>query len=578
MKEFTGQMVVVVVGVLCATAGGLVIRAQQAAPDLILSNGKIITVDDRFSIAQAVAVRGDRIVAVGTTAEVARLAGPSTRRIDLRGRSVIPGLIDHHGHYMREGSTWREEVRLDSIDSRKQAVEMLRAKARAVAPGAWVYTLMGWSLDQFADDKRPFTREELDQIAPANPMFLQEAYYRVYMNSRGLQALGINARGADPDWVPKGMVVRDATGRATGVILEDGVRPVENRLLALPRAKEDIEASHLAMIRDLNRAGLTTIGTTTCQGGGGVPSAAPFIQDTYRRWASQGQLNVRVFCQDSAPIGGTAQQVDKNLPLIAQMKLFQGNLYFDDVAYGEGVYGPASDNMLHVRPNQTPDDFRQWGRIATEVAKAGMPLHVHTTLEATADGFLDQIEQINKQYPIRTLRWAFFHSDQLNRSHLERMKMLGMYVGVHMRPTVMGGIFNRIRGERSLDNPPLRWIQDSGIMWGIGTDFNLTPYQPFTTLAYVVTGKMVGGAVVNRQPISREDALIAHTRKNAFFVFQENNLGSIQPGKLADLLVIDRDYLTVPADEIKDIKVLMTMVGGKIVYDAATDTSSSATR
>jgi len=553
---------------VCAGASSWVVRAQRPAADLILSNGKIVTVDDRFSIAQAVAITGDRIVGVGTTTDVMRLAGPNTRRIDLRGRSVIPGLIDHHGHYMREGSTWLEEVRLDGVESRKQAVEMIRAKARAVAAGAWVYTLMGWSLDQFADDKTAFTREELDQIAPNHPVFLQEAYYRVYMNSRGLQEMGILDGAADPTWVPKGSVVRNAGGRATGVILEEGVRPVENRLLARPRTREQIEAGHLAMIGDLSRAGLTTIGTTTCVGGGGVPSANPWITDVYRQWADQRSLKIRVFCQDSAAVGNTPQTLDKNLPLVAQMKLFQGDEYFDTVAYGEGVYGPASDDMLKVKPSQTPDDFRQWGRVALEVAKAGMPLHVHTTLEATADGFLDQIEEIDNQYPIRTLRWAFFHSDQLNQSHLDRMKRLGMYVGVHMRPTVMGGIFNRIRGDRSLDNPALRLIQDSGIMWGVGSDFNLTPYQPFIALRYLVTGKMVGGAVVNRQPISREEALIAFTRKNAFFVFQEDNLGSIQPGKFADLVVLDRDYLTIPADQIKDIKPTLTMVGGRIVFDA----------
>lgn len=570
MKRTAARLTVV--GILCLISDASLLRAQQAAPDLILSNGKIITVDERFSIAQAVAIRGDRIIAVGTSQDVGRLAGPNTRRIDLRGRAVIPGLIDHHGHYMREGSTWQEEVRLDGVESRKQAVEMLRAKTRAIASNAWVYTLMGWSLDQFADDKKPFTREELDQLAPSHPVFLQEAYYRVYMNSRGLQEMGILDGAPDPEWVPKDAVVRDAQGRATGIILEQGVRPVENRLLARPRPREQIEASHLAMIGELNRVGLTTIGTTTCEGGGAVPSAAAFIKDTYRRWADQGSLKIRVFCQDSAPVGNTPESLDKNLPLVAQMVLFQGNEYFDTVAYGEGVYGPASDDMLKVKPSQAPEDFRQWGRIALEVAKAGMPLHVHTTLEATADGFLNQIEQVNKQYPIRTLRWAFFHSDQINQSHLERMKKLGMYIGVHMRPTVMGGIFNRIRGERSLDNPPLRWIQDSGIMWGVGSDFNLTPYQPFISLAYMVTGRMVGGAVVNRQPISREDALIAFTRKNAFFVFQENNLGSIQTGKFADIVVMDRDYLTVPADQIKDIKPVLTIVGGKIVFDAGGQT------
>jgi predicted amidohydrolase YtcJ len=344
------------------------------------------------------------------------------------------------------------------------------------------------------------------------------------------------------------------------------VRPIEARLLELPRTRASIEASHLAMHRDLNRAGLTTIGPTGCANGGGVRSAAPWLMDAYAQWVAQGRLNVRVYCQVSVPTGTTDAALDKSLPELAKIKLFQGNEYLNTFSYGESL-GIAGDNMLDVTPSTTPEEFRLWGRIARELAKNGVPLQVHATLEGSIDGFLDQIETIDREYPIRTLRWAFYHIDQINQSHLERMKKLGMYAGVHMRPTVMGGIFNRIRGERSLDNPPLRWIQDSGIMWGVGTDFNLDQFRPFTTLWFMVTGKMVGGTVVNRQPIGREDALIAHTRKNAFFLFQEDNLGSIQPGRLADLVVIDRDYLTVPADQIKDIKPVMTMVGGRIVYE-----------
>jgi hypothetical protein len=342
---------------------------------------------------------------------------------------------------------------------------------------------------------------------------------------------------------------------------------VDSRLLALPRSMEQIEASHAALVRSLNRHGVTTIGSTACQGDGGVRSAGPAVRDIYQRWADRGELTVRLFCMVGVGAGNTPEQVTEALPRIAELKLFQGTEYLDDVVYGEGVYGPASDNMLHVRPEQRPEDFVQFGRLAREIAKAGMPLHVHTTLEATFDGFLAQIEEINREYPIRTLRWATYHSDQITQAHLERMKRLGMYVGVHMRPPTIGGIFLKIRGDRGLDNPPLQWIQNSGIMWGVGTDFNLGPHNPFISLRYLVTGRMVGGLVVNRQPIGREDALIAHTRRNAFFVFQENNLGSIQPGKLADLVVLDRDYLTIPADEIKDITPVLTMVGGKVVFE-----------
>jgi hypothetical protein len=235
--------------------------------------------------------------------------------------------------------------------------------------------------------------------------------------------------------------------------------------------------------------------------------------------------------------------------------------------------------MLDVKTSASPEDMVQWGRIAREVAKAGMPIQVHATLEGTIDGFLDQIEQINKEYPVRNLRWSLIHLDQVNQGQVERMKKLGLYAAVHTRPTVTGQLFHDIHGERAYDEPPLRMVQNSGIMWGLGTDaMEVNQYRPMTTLWFTVTGKMVGGTVVNHQTISREDALIAHTRRNAFFIFQEDNLGSIQPGKLADLVVLDRDYLTVPADQIKDIKPVMTMVGGKIVYDNDAQASSLTSR
>src|SRR5947207_2262189 len=159
--------------VLVMVSAASLMRAQQIAPDLILSNGKIITVDERFTIAQAVAIKGDRIAAVGTNADIARLAGPATRRIDLKGRSVIPGLIDNHLHLLRAGSTWQWEVRWDGVATRKEALDLLRARTKALKPGEWIYNLGGWTIDQFSDDKRPFSRAELDAIAPDNPVLLQ---------------------------------------------------------------------------------------------------------------------------------------------------------------------------------------------------------------------------------------------------------------------------------------------------------------------------------------------------------------------------------------------------------------------
>src|SRR3984885_7168580 len=220
-----------------------VLRAQQPAPDLILSNGKIITVDERFTIAQAVAIKGDHVVAVGTNQEMAQLAGTNTRRIDLMGRAVTPGLIDNHMHLLRAATTWLRELRFDGVDSRKQAIEMLRARVKAAGAGEWVYNIGGWTHQQFADDPKPFTREVLDPIAPGNPGWLQESYYQVFLNSRALQALGIEANKPDPQGFVPGSIQRDASGRPTGVIRGDipATRPVAAKLPKV--APDQLEAS-----------------------------------------------------------------------------------------------------------------------------------------------------------------------------------------------------------------------------------------------------------------------------------------------------------------------------------------------
>jgi predicted amidohydrolase YtcJ len=533
--------------------------AQQPVADVILTNGKIITVDERFTIAQAVAVRGERILAVGTNQEIGRLAGPNTRRIDLRGRAVLPGLIDNHAHFMEEGVLWTDELRLDGIETRKQAIEMMRAKAASIPATRWVYVLGGWSPDQFTDDKRPFTRAELDKIVSTHPVLLQFTRAETYLNSKAIEAIGLE-KMTEP-WIR-----RDASGRSTGVIGPEGAGRASG---VIPKPDErNFEANSMSMIRELNASGLTA-------SGGPCPDD---VLPVYKQWAQQGKLNKRFYCLVSVPMGNNAESVTKQLPKIAELKLFQGDLWIDSFAYGEGFYGPAGDNMVAPKATQRPDDFVQWGRIARELARAGIPIHAHTTLEGTADGFLNQIEQIHKEFPIKNLRWVLIHADQLTAAHVERMKRLGMYVAVQPRPTIMGGIFHRAHGDRAYSTPNMRMLQESGITWGLGTDaYEVNQYRPFVTLWFAVTGKMVGGTVVNRQTVSREDALIAHTRKNAYFIFQENNMGSIQPGKLADLVAIDRDYLTVPADQIKDIRSVLTMVGGRVVYEAAA-TETAAVR
>jgi predicted amidohydrolase YtcJ len=546
--------------VILLAASAAALHAQQAAPNTILTNGKIITVDERFSIAQAVAIRGDRIIAVGTNQEITQLAGPNTRRIDLRGKSVTPGIIDNHMHLLRAANTWTREVRFDGVLTRKQAIEMIRARAKAAGPNEWIYNIGGWAHQQFADDPKPFTREELDQVAPNNPVALQESYYQFFLNSRAMKEFKIEANAPDPPDFIKGSVQRDAAGKPTGVIRGDiaATRPVQGRLPKV--APDQLEASAAALVKDMNRAGLTSFG---------VPGCEADVLNIFQKWKTQERLDLRVFCIGGAG-GGTPEQVDRSLPQIAQMKLFQGDSFIDNIAFGESVYQPLHDPMFALKSNPPPDQLLQWKRLAMEIAKDGLPLHVHAELHDTIDAFLDQIEAVNKEHPIRNLRWALAHVNQINAAQLERMKRLGMYAAVHPWAVINGGIMHEGFGDGAYDMPPLATIQNSGITWGFGTDGSAAnQYMPFTELYFAVTGKMAGGTKVIKQTISREDALIAYTRKNAYFVFQENNLGSIAPGKLADIVVLDRDYLTIPADQIREIKPVMTMLGGRVVYDAA---------
>ena len=546
--------------VLLTLSAAALLSAQTPAPDLVLLNGKIVTVDDRFTIAQAVAIQGDHFVATGTSQQIGRLAGPNTRRIDLRGRTVIPGLIDNHMHLLRAASTWLRETRFDGVQSRKRAVELLRARVKAAGPGEWIYNIGGWAHQQFTDDPKPFTREELDAIAPDNPVALQESYYQIFLNSRALETLKIEANAPDPPGFQKGWIIRDAAGRPTGVVRGDiaGTRAVTSKLPRVP--PDQLEASSLALVKDMNRAGLTTFGVVGCDRN---------TLDIFQKWKEQGTLSVRVFCIDGTG-AATPEQVDRSLREIARTKLFQGDSYIDSVFFGESVFTPLHDPMFALKSDPQPAQLEQWRRMAMGIAAAGLPLHVHAELHDTIDAFLDQIEAINKEHPIKNLRWVLAHVNQINAPQLERMKKLGMYAAVNPWAVINGAIMHEGFGDGAYDMPPLRTLQNSGIVWGLGTDGTAAnQYLPFVTLDFAVTGRMAGGMKVNRQTIGREDALIAHTRKNAWLVFQEDDLGSIQPGKLADLVVLDRDYLTIPADQIGNIHPVMTMVGGRFVYENA---------
>ena len=537
---------------------------RQAPPDVVLTNGKIVTVNDQFAIAQAVAIRGDRIVAVGTTQNIARLAGPNTRRIDLRGRTVVPGLIDNHAHYQEEGAYWNLELRFDGVDTRKRVLELITAKAKVTEPGKWVFNLGGWSLDQFMDDKRPFTREELDKAAPNHPVFLQVTRSAQYLNGKAIEALGLEKR-TEP-WIE-----RDASGRATGTtgvagrnLLFDQAAflDVENGGKAnLPM--EVIKASQVQMLKDLNKAGLTASGGQC------------MWEDLYRQFQKEGKASMRFFCSRSVQAGGRgAGAQEKQIAELPSLRFHDGDEWMDSANYNERFPGGGGGDVIAPGPEPiaSQEVWDAWGRFALAAARVGAPAQLHSVTTIAIGEQITQLEKVNKQVNLRPLRWSFMHMEGVTPEQVERMKKLNMFIAINPRPVVSGGLLHKMQGDKAFAMPPMREIQDSGIMWGFGTDaFEVNQFRPFQTLYFAVTGKMVGGTVVNTHTVTREEALIAHTRNNAYLFFRENDLGSIQPGRFADLAVLDRDYLTVPADQIKDITSVMTMVGGRIVYDAAAE-------
>lgn len=543
---------------LFAAAALLAFSAAATAQtaDLVLVNGKIVTVDDRFSIAQALAIRGQRIVAVGTNADVEKLKGPQTRTMDLAGRTVIPGLIDNHAHWVRAAE--HDELRFDGITSRTQALKLLADRVQATPAGQWVVVLGGWSEEQFTDDPRGFPRDELDRIAPNHPVVVQAIYNHSYLNSAAQAALKIDAATPDP---PNGTFEKDAAGQPTGVVRGPG--GVAFVAAGIPLFDQE---AWLANTRKLV-AYLNSLGVTAWLDAGGRGMGARHYEP-YRQLDQRGELNIRVFWT-AIRQPATPAQVDAVIKEIPEQKPFQGSDYFDQVGWGETIYGPVTTQLLRTTSNTRPEDMEQYRRLAAALAAQGLYVNSHVEMEAAIDAFLDAHEAVNKIHPIKALRWTFSHVDQVTEAQLERMKKLGMGAQVHSRPLIQGALMHKVHGDKAWDMPPFRRIQDSGIHWGLGSDATaVTTSNPFYTLSFAVTGEMIGGRKVNRQTISREEALIAHTRSNAWFLFQEGNIGSLTAGRYADLLVLDRDYLTVPQDEIKAIKPLVTMVGGKIVYEA----------
>ena len=542
----------------------------QEAPDQVFINGKIVTVDDYFSIHEAVAVRGERFLATGGSEEIQALADAGTVITDLGGRTVVPGLIDNHNHVIRATEYWPNEARLDGVTSRAEALEILRAKGDALPDGVWLMSLGGWSEAQFLDSQEDFTLAELDAVAADRPAFIQALYSHAYVNSSWFEAMSIPLdASAEYRSTAEGLaarVVRDGNGRATGR-LNGGFPMVEEALQGFPPVSPDaqVEAVKTAF-RHLNSLGLTAVYD---------PAGVGIRREGYariREIAADGELTLRVYHTLGGSMPRTPQDARDLIAEIEASRPIQGDDFVDLIAVGEIYYAPFHWDGT-TEPMDPGEEDVHWAReILLASARGGWSVQTHAVQPATIDHLLDLVDEVNAVHPVRPLRWTITHADNITAEQLDRVRQLGMNVQLRSNPVMgdRGAVFGHF-GDAAYHMPPLRTAQESGVSYGLGTDgTKAAQIDPFVTLWWAVTGKALNGEVIQHQTLTREEALIATTRANAHLMFMEHDIGAIKPGLLADMVVLDRDYLTVPEDEIKDrdahIRPVATMVGGRIVY------------
>lgn len=518
-------------------------RAADACPggeDWVLTNGTIVTMaaDDRT--ASTVRIRGERIITVG---EAVDRAEPCIRVIDLDGRTVIPGLIDSHTHFVRTAQAPGPFIEgLEAARSIGELQSALAAAAAKAEPGEWLAAIGGFTPNQFAERRLP-TRAELDAALAAHPVYMQVGYSgRGITNGvgrRALEAAGIVV--PDDGLVPRG-------GAALTLVLRS---TTDERM---KRRFEDYTAYAVSL-------GLTTVVDHACcpwLGAQWTAAEQPDMRIAEDLWRS-GRLPLRLRIQYDHRAIRDQGDIHSATARIANATYGLGDDMYKAVRFGEQVIaaGATDEEVL---------------ALYERIAEAGWPLSQHTIREDEIERYLRIMEQVAAKTPLRSLRWTLEHVFEITPGQIERLKAIG--VGVRVQD------HDYIRNESSSwkPGPPFRTLLTSGIEMGAGTDSGVVgALNPWLAVYFMVTGKDAGGEVIlPGEQIGRKEALRLYTAANAWFNFEENDLGSIEAGKLADLVVLDRPYLTVDDEEIKQIESLLTMVGGRVVharapYDAVTE-------
>ncbi len=509
------------------------------SPDLVLYDGKISTVDANNSTVEAIAIRDGTIIARGGSRQVRALATKSTRLINLNGRRVLPGLIDGHLHGMRNAyHCFTQTVRLDLVTSRTEALAAYAAKAASLSAGRWIWTTSGgWNLNQL-DTPVVFTFNELSAAAPNNPVWIQgSGVTGTRVNQAALTALGLSAGSPG--------VLLDANGQPTGQLNAPATTLANQAIIAqLDSLTLEQRAACLArFMREVNRRGMTAWkdagGNQAPWGGGAAEIGDRFnVREPTMHLYRSGGFTVRIAYHDMSNYQGFQQ-------VLLDTRTRVGPLGDDMFRY----MGPGEDTMA------TDKDYSDYTRYAAS-KRFSVETHVGD-LDAILTGF----EAGNAVYPISQLIWMIAHPDngQPNDTQLDRASALG--IGYHLT-------FSGVRNGQT--GPRFRSTMESGVRMCLASDaMNVSPYAPFQNLWYVTTGQTllpgVPGVPV-AQRLTREEALRHATVECAWFLGQEGRLGSLEVGKHADLIVLSDDYFAVADNAIKDIRSVLTVVAGRIVY------------
>ena len=536
---------------------------MSAEPDLVLLNGKITTLDRAKPEAQAVAIKDGRITSVGSDREIGPLASPKTKKIELGGRRLVPGLIDSHTHIIRGGLSYNMELRWDGVRSLADAMRMLKEQVDRTPAPQWVRVVGGFTEHQFAEKRLP-TLDEINTIAPDTPVFILHLYDRALLNRAALRAIGYTK---DTPAFPASEMVRDAKGEPTGLLIAKPNATILYATLAKgPKLPPEYQKnSTLHFMREVNRLGITGV----IDAGGGshaYPDDYQIIEELHR----EGRLTVRIaynlFTQKPK------QELQDFAAWTKQLKPAQGDDMYRNNGGGEMlVYSAADFEDFRVeRPNMPPNMEGDLESVVRVLAENRWPWRMHATYNETITRALDVFEKVNRDVPFDGLHWIIDHAETIDDRNIDRIAKLGGGIAVQHRMAYQGEYFVERYGHRAAERtPPIRRMMEMGVPVGAGTDATrVASYNPWVSLYWLVTGKTLGGLAIYpaANQLDRETALRLWTEANTWFSTETGKKGQIKEGQLADLAVLSDDYFYVPEETIQDITSVLTIVDGKPVH------------